>query len=53
MEVSKNVHLFTTACEHLLASIAVHRPLTQEEALLVKHYCDEVVRKIGFSDESR
>jgi hypothetical protein len=46
MEVSKDVHLFSRACEHLLASVAVHRPLTQEEVLLVKHYCNELLHKI-------
>ena len=37
---------FISACERLLAAIAIHRPLTQDEALLVKHYCNEVLSKI-------
>ncbi len=46
MEVSKNVELFAIACEHLLASVAIHQPLTQKEGLFVKHYCNELLNKI-------
>ena len=46
MRVSNDVHKFTSACERLLADMVIHRPLTQDEVLLVKHYCHEVIRKI-------
>ena len=46
MQLASAVHEFTTSCEHLLASIAARRPLTKEEQLLIKHYCNEVLNKI-------
>jgi len=46
MKLSEDVHKFISACERLLSSIAIHRPLTQDETLLVKHYCSEVLSKI-------
>ena len=46
MQVKEDVHKFTSACEHLLADIAIHRLLTQDEVLLIKHYCNEVLGKI-------
>jgi hypothetical protein len=50
MHLKEDVHKFTSACEHLIAGITLYRPLTQDEALLVKHYCNEVLSKI---DQSR
>ena len=47
MQVSDNVHTFGRACEHLLASVAIHRPLTEEEVLFVRHYCKELLVKIA------
>ena len=47
MQVSDDVHTFGKACEHLLASIAIHRPLTEEEVLFVRHYCKELFEKIA------
>jgi hypothetical protein len=47
MRLSKDVHTFTNACEHLLAGITIYRPLTHEEALLIKHYCNEVLTKVN------
>lgn len=47
MNLSEDVHKFISACERLLAGIAIKRPLTQDEVLLVKHYCSEVLSKIG------
>jgi len=46
MQLAEDVHKFTSGCEHLLASIETHRPLTKEEILLIKHYCNEVLSKI-------
>ena len=46
MRLSDDVHKFTSACEHLLADISILRPLTPDEVLLVKHYCNEVLAKI-------
>ena len=48
MQVKKDLQAFGKACEHLLASIAIHRPLTEEERLFVLHYCKELLGKIGF-----
>jgi hypothetical protein len=46
MELTQDVHTFGRVCEHLLVSVAVHRPLTEEEVLLVRHYCKELLDKI-------
>ena len=46
MRLKEDVHKFTSACEHLLADIVIDRPLTHDEALLVKDYCNEVLSKI-------
>ena len=46
MRLSNEVFKFTGACEHLLAGIVLYRPLTHEEVLLVKHYCNEVLIKV-------
>ena len=45
MRLSNEVHKFTSACEHLIAGIAMYRPLTEDERLLIKHYCNEVQTK--------
>ena len=46
MHLKENVHKFTTACEHLMAGMEMYRPLTEDEVLLIKHYCNEVLTKI-------
>jgi hypothetical protein len=46
MQVSSEVHKFTSACEHLLASVATHRPLTEDEKRLIEYYCTEVCTKL-------
>ena len=43
MPLSNEVHKFTSACEHLIAGIAIYRPLTEDERLLIKYYCNEVL----------
>ena len=52
MRLSMDVHKFTSACEHLLAGMARYRPLTHEEVLLVKHYCNEVLVKVDQPPEN-
>ena len=46
MPLSNEVHKFTRACEHLIAGMAMYRPLTEDERLLIKHYCNEVLTKV-------
>ncbi len=46
MPLSNEVHKFTSACEHLIAGMAMYRPLTEDERLLIKHYCNEVLTKV-------
>jgi hypothetical protein len=46
-QVENDIGAFGKACERLLANIAIHRPLTQEEALFVKHYCRELLEKVA------
>jgi hypothetical protein len=46
MRLSEDVNKFTLACEHLLADMVILRPLTADEVLLIKHYCNEVLSKI-------
>jgi len=45
VEVSNQIKAFGRACEHLLAGVAMYRPLTEEEMLLVRHYCKELLEK--------
>jgi hypothetical protein len=45
MELSKDVKTFGKACEHLLCRITLHRLLTEEERLFVRHYCNELLEK--------
>ena len=47
MQISDDVDTFGKACEHLLASVAIHRPLTEEEVLFVRHYCKELLEKLS------
>ena len=46
MPLSNEVHKFTRACEHLIAGMAMFRPLTEDERLLIKFYCNEVLTKV-------
>ena len=46
MRFKDAVHNFTSACEHLIAYMAIYRQPTEEEVLLVKFYCNEVLEKI-------
>jgi hypothetical protein len=44
MELAQEVVNFTSACEHLLAAVA-HRSMTDDEARIVKYYCNEILEK--------
>ena len=47
MQVKNDIQAFGKACEHLLASVAINRPLTEEEVLFVRHYCKELLERIA------
>ena len=46
MELSKDIHFFSSACERLLATGAVYRPLTREEIDIIEYYCKELLQKV-------
>ena len=46
MPLSNEVYKFTTACEHFVAAVAMYRPLNEDERLLIKFYCNEVLTKV-------
>jgi nitrogenase subunit NifH len=46
MRVAKEVHNFTSACEHLLAAVVLNRPLSEEEKRLIDYYCSELQSKL-------
>ena len=46
MPLSNEEQKFTSACELLIAGIAMYRPLTEDKRLLIKHYCNEVLTKV-------
>ena len=39
------INAFGNACEHLIVSMASHRPLTESERLYIRHYCKELLDK--------
>jgi hypothetical protein len=43
MKLKEDIRVFGTACEHLLASMAINRPLAEEEVLFIQHYCKELL----------
>ena len=45
MDLSKIVEDFGKQCERLLSGIALHRPLTEEELVFVRYYCNELLEK--------
>jgi hypothetical protein len=47
MELAKDVQAFGRACERLLAGMAMHRSLSHDEALFVRHYCQEAPRVLA------
>ena len=46
MPLSNEVDKFTRACEHFIAAMAMCRSLTEDERLLTKFYCNEVLTKV-------
>lgn len=46
MQLSKDIQTFSGACERLLATGAVYRPLTKEEIDIIEYYCKELLEKI-------
>lgn len=46
MELAQEVKTFSSACEHILAAIAQNRPLTADEAAVIKYYCGELQAKV-------
>jgi len=47
MQLAQQVKTFSYAREKLISSIAVYRPLTKDEAMMIEHYCMEVLAKIA------
>jgi hypothetical protein len=45
MPLADDIQAFGNACERLIASMAIHRPLTNEEVLFIRHYCKELLDK--------
>ena len=45
MQLGNDIRAFGNACEHLLASMATHQPLTEGEVLFIRHYCKELLDK--------
>ena len=55
VQLSDDVQKFGTACEHILGSIATHRPLTEDEKHFIAYYCNEVLNVVtgpGFNCKS-
>jgi len=46
MQIAEEVRKFASACEGIHARIMTLRPLTEYEVLFVRHYCDELLKKI-------
>jgi len=53
MQPQDDIRAFGNACEHLIVSMAMHRPLTQEEVLYIRHYCKELLDKTSVPPYSR
>jgi hypothetical protein len=47
MQLAKEVQTFSSACELIRSAIAMHRPLTQDEATMIEYYCQEILTKIA------
>ena len=45
MQLKDDIRAFGNACEHLIAGLTIHRPLTEEEVLYIRHYCKELLDK--------
>ena len=47
MRLSKDIRLFGQVCELLLSELAALREPTDEEKLVIGHYCKEVLEKVS------
>jgi hypothetical protein len=45
MPLPNGIKAFGNACEYLLAIMATHQPLTEEEVLYIRYYCKELLEK--------
>ena len=46
MGSGKEVQLFVSACERLLAAADLQRPLSEDQMSLVEYYCKELLEKL-------
>ena len=46
MGLEKEVRLFASACERLLAAAHLQNPLGEDEMRLVEYYCKELFEKL-------
>jgi hypothetical protein len=46
MGSEKEVQLFVSACERLLAAADLQRPLSEDEMSVVEYYCKELLEKL-------
>ena len=53
MQLKEDIRAFGNACEHLIVSMATRRPLTEEEVLFIRHYCQELLVKTSGAPYSR
>ena len=44
MQTTKDIEAFGRACEHLLASVHIHRPLTEAKVLFVQALLQGIAR---------
>ena len=47
MQLSQDVHTFTSASERLLSAGAIYRPLNIDEVTLIEYYCKELLKKLA------
>lgn len=47
MQLAQELKIFSSACEHILSAIAKHRPLTNDEAAVLKYYCARIEGNIA------
>ena len=45
MKLADVINAYGNACEHLIVSLATHRPLTESERLYIRHYAKELLHK--------
>jgi hypothetical protein len=47
MKQAEEFQSFSNACERMIFSIMKNRRLTEKEALIVEHYCKEILAKVA------